>query len=91
MLFIYNGNFSPEDILIDSLSFKLHKGSSYVNCQGFKNKTAVGFKPLRGLFSQVRYLPLKYMGNLTAELELATNATNCINYRSQNFKRHSPW
>ena len=80
--------FNPEDILIDSLNFKLHKGSYYVHCQGFKNKTAVGFKPLRGLFSQVRYLPLTYMGHLTIELELITNATNCINYRSQNFKRY---
>ena len=82
------GTFHPEDIFIDSLSFELHKRSSYVNCQGFKNKTAVGFKPLRGLFSQVRYLPLKYMGNLTIELEIVTNATNCINDRSQTFKRY---
>ena len=27
------------------------------------------------------------MGNLPIEIELVTNATNCINYRSQNIKR----
>ena len=27
------------------------------------------------------------MGNPTLEIELVSNATNCINYRSQNFKR----
>ena len=36
------------------------------------------FKPLAGIFSQYKYLPLKYMGNLTIELELVTNATDCI-------------
>ena len=40
------------------------------NCQGFLNCMTVGFKPLCGLFSQLKYLPLKYMGNLTIELEL---------------------
>ena len=48
------------------------------NCQGFYNEMTVGFKPLCGLFSQFKYLPLKYMGNLTIELELITNATDCI-------------
>ena len=38
----------------------------------------VGFKPLCGLFSQFKYLPLKYMGNLTIELELVNNAIDCI-------------
>ena len=38
----------------------------------------VSFKPLAGLFSQFKYLPLKYMGNLTIELELVTSATDCI-------------
>ena len=38
----------------------------------------VGFKPLCGLFSQFKYLPLKYIGNLTIELELANNAIDCI-------------
>ena len=43
----------------------------------------VGFKPLAGLFSQFKYLPLKYMGNLTIESELVTNATDCIiDYRN---------
>ena len=48
------------------------------NCQGFYNEMTVGFKPSCGLFSQFKYLPLKYMGNLTIELELVTNATACI-------------
>ena len=59
----------------------------YIKCQGFKNKTIVGFKPLRGPFSQFQYLLSKYMGNLTIELKLVTNATDCFNYRRQNFKR----
>ena len=47
-------------------------------CQRFYNDMTVGFKPLCGLFSQFKYLPLKYMGNLTIELELVTNAIDCI-------------
>ena len=47
-------------------------------CQGFYSETTVGFKPLCGLFSQFKYLPLIYMGNLTIELELVTNAIDCI-------------
>ena len=47
-------------------------------CPGFKDKMTVGFKPLFGLFSQFKYLPVKYMGNLTIELELVSNATDCI-------------
>ena len=48
------------------------------NCLGFYNEMTVGFKPLCGLFSQFKYLPLKYMGNLTIELELVNNAIDCI-------------
>ena len=48
------------------------------NCPGFYNEMTCCFKPLCGLFSQFKYLPLKYMGNLTIELELVTNATDCI-------------
>ena len=48
------------------------------NCQGFYSEMTVGFKPLCGVFSQFKYLPLKYMGNLTIELELVTNAIDCI-------------
>ena len=55
--------FSPEDTLNDNLCFQLLKGSSYIKCQGFKNKTIIGFKPLRGLFTQFQYLLAKYMGN----------------------------
>ena len=47
------------------------------NGQGFYDEMTVGFKPLCGLFSQFKYLPLKYIGNLTIELELVTNATDC--------------
>ena len=45
---------------------------------GFKNQTTVAFKPLAGIFSQWKYLPLKYMGNLTIELELVSSALDCI-------------
>ena len=38
----------------------------------------VCFKPLAGIFSQFKYLPLKYMGNLTIELELVNSAVDCI-------------
>ena len=48
------------------------------NCQGFYSEMTVGFKPLCGLFSQFKYLPLNYMGNLTIELELVTNAVDCV-------------
>ena len=48
------------------------------SCQGFYNEMTVGCKPLCGSFSQFKYLLLKYMGNLTTELELVTNATDCI-------------
>ena len=48
------------------------------NCPGFYNEMTCCFKPLAGLFSQFKYLPLKYMGNLTIELELVTNAVDCI-------------
>ena len=44
----------------------------------FYGEMTVGFKPLCGLFSQFKYLPLKYMGNFTIELELVTNAVDCV-------------
>ena len=48
------------------------------NCPGFYNEMTCCFKPLAGIFQQYKYLPLKYMGNLTIELELVTNAVDCI-------------
>ena len=49
------------------------------NCPGFKNQMTVGFKPVAGLFtSNFKYLPLKYMGNLTIEFELVNNDIDCI-------------
>ena len=48
------------------------------NCPGFYNEMTCCFKPLCGLFSQFKYLPRKYMGNVTFELELVTNAIDCI-------------
>ena len=57
-----------------ALTYEVHAN----NCQGFYSEMTVGFKPLCGLFSQFKYLPLKYMGNLTIELELVTNAVDCI-------------
>ena len=47
-------------------------------CPGLKGEMIVGFKPLAGLFSQFKYLPLKYMGNLTIELELVNSANDCF-------------
>ena len=47
-------------------------------CPGFKGEMIVGFKPLVGLFSQFKLLPLKYMGNLTIELELVNSANDCL-------------
>ena len=71
----------------DELLTVLHKDGtalpyevSCARCLGFYNEMTVGLKPLCGLFSQFKYLPLKYMGNLTTELELVTNAVDCIIY-----------
>ena len=47
-------------------------------CPGFKNEMICAFKPLSGLFSQFKYLPLKYMGNLTIELELVNATSDCV-------------
>ena len=49
-----------------------------INCKGFKIQMTVGFKPLAGIFNQFKYLPLKYMGSLTIELELVSNDLDCI-------------
>ena len=64
--------------LVNKVGTELIPEVNSFTCLGFKNKMTVGFKPLCGLFSQFKYLPLKYMGNLTIELELITNATDCI-------------
>ena len=64
--------------LVNNVGSELIPEVNGVNCLGFKDKMTVGFKPLCGLFSQFKYLPLKYMGNLTIELKLITNATDCI-------------
>ena len=47
------------------------------NIKGFNNKMTVGFKPLCGLFSQFKYIPLKY-APITLELELANSITEPI-------------
>ena len=64
--------------LVNNVGSELIPEVNGVNCLGFKDKMTVGLKPWCGLFSQFKYLPLKYMGNLTIELELITNATDCI-------------
>ena len=46
-----------------SLTYEVHSA----NCLGFYTEMTCGFKPLCRLFSQFKYLPLKYMGNLTIE------------------------
>ena len=48
-----------------------------VNIKGFKDKMTVGFKPLCGLFSQFKYIPLKY-APITLELELVNSITEPI-------------
>ena len=47
------------------------------NIKGFNNKMTVGFKPLCGLFSQFKYIPLKY-APITLELELVNSITEPI-------------
>ena len=47
------------------------------NIKGFNNKMTVGFKPLCGLFSQFKYIPLKY-APITLELELVNSMTEPI-------------
>ena len=47
------------------------------NIKGFNNKMTVGFKPLCGLFSQYKYIPLKY-APITLELELVNSMTEPI-------------
>ena len=64
--------------LVNDNNTRLKHEVNGLTCQGFLNKMVVGFKPLCGLFSQFKYLALKYMGNLTIELELVTNATDCV-------------
>ena len=62
----------------DELLTLVNNSGNTALTQGFYNEMTVGFKPLCGLFSQFKYLPLKYMGNLTIELELVNNAIDCI-------------
>ena len=64
--------------LVNNVGADLQYEVNAVNCPGFKNQMTVGFKPLCGLFSQFKYLPLKYMGNLTIELELVNSDIDCI-------------
>ena len=64
--------------LVNNAGTQLDYEVNTTNCQGFKNQMTVGFKPLCGLFSQFKYLPLKYMGNLTIELELVNSDLDCI-------------
>ena len=69
--------------LVNKVGTELSHEVNGFTLQGFRDTMTVGFKPLCGLFSQFKYLPLKYMGNLTIELELVTNATDCIiDYRN---------
>ena len=76
--FGYRYDDEVKTLFADGVNPELKYEVNGYNCQGFKNKMTVAFKPLCGLFSQFKYLPLKYMGNLTIELELVTNATDCI-------------
>ena len=69
---------SDTDMMMNAGNTALTYEVNANNCQGFYNEMTVAFRPLSGLFSQFKYLPLKYMGNLTIELELVTNAVDCI-------------
>ena len=64
--------------LVNKLGTALTYEVNSANCPGFYNEMTCCFKPLAGKFSQFKYLPLKYTGNLTIELELVTTATDCI-------------
>ena len=65
--------------LVNNVGTQLDYEVNANNCKGFKNQMTVCFKPLAGLFtSNFKYLPLKYMGNLTIELELVSNDLDCI-------------
>ena len=64
--------------LVNNVGTQLDYEVNANNCPGFKNQMTVCFKPLCGLFTQFKYLPLKYMGNLTIELELVNNDIDCI-------------
>ena len=55
--------------LVNKVGTELIPEVNSFTCLGFKKQMTVGFKPLCGLFSQFKYLPLKYLGNLTIELE----------------------
>ena len=54
-------------------------GTAYDNASipGFQTKTAVGFKPMLGLFNQFKYIPLKACP-LVLELELVSTFSDCI-------------
>ena len=54
-------------------------GTAYDNASipGFQTKVVVGFKPMLGLFNQLKYIPLKACP-LVLELELVSNFTDCI-------------
>ena len=67
--------------LVNNVGTQLDYEVNANNCKGFKNQMTVGFKPLAGLFtSNFKYLPLKYLGNLTIELELVSNDIDCVIY-----------
>ena len=69
--------------LVNKVGTELIPEVNSFTCLGFKKQMTVGFKPVCGLFSQFKYLSLKYMGNLTIGLELVNNATDCIiDYRN---------
>ena len=64
--------------LVNNVGADLQYEVNAVNCQGFKNQMTVGFKTTMWSFLSIKYLPLKYMGNLTIELELVNSDTDCI-------------
>ena len=54
-----------------------HSAVTLPGIAGTQSQT-VGFKLCSGLLSQSKMLPLKYMGNLTIELELVNDSNDCV-------------
>jgi hypothetical protein len=51
---------------------------NFYDFTGIKGSKSVMFVPLSGLINQDKYLPLRYMGGLTIELELVSDPTECL-------------
>ena len=68
-----------DDGLTKRIASTSTNGTSYDSgtFPGFQPKMVVGFKPMLGVFSQFKYIPLKAC-HLVLELELASNFIDCL-------------